>query len=396
MKLGTYTVNKTGEQLYQSYHPAALPVDLDCDPVQQVATLRICEKLERLNILLANSPIREAFITNQIRREALASSIIEGVEANWVHLLLHSDLGVKPAADAIGNMDAIIYAWEQDALPLSNRLIRELHAKMLSLRENSRVTPGEFRRSQNWIGSAGCGLQNASFVPPNPTDMEKAMEELEVYLNNDADQTDPLIRVALAHYQFETIHPFLDGNGRIGRLLINQQLIEEGVINAPYLALSPYLLQNRFEYYLMLSLVRNSNDYSGWVNFFLRALERAADSALELFGAASSQYEDSVRIIKENMSARMSETSVKILQYMTKNFAASNRMIAESVSISMNTVNRYLARLDELGIVAGTRLSHGLTCYIRKCDLDLWVLREVELFGNLHTYGNFLYISAGM
>ena len=90
MKLGTYTVNKTGEQLYQSYNPAALPVDLDCDPVQQVATLRIREKLERLNILLANSPIREAFITNQIRREALASSIIEGVEANWVHLLLHS------------------------------------------------------------------------------------------------------------------------------------------------------------------------------------------------------------------------------------------------------------------------------------------------------------------
>lgn len=391
MKIGTHTANKHGEQVYLSYIPSPLPDECNLSESQQVILDHIYEKIETLNNSMSDSPIREAFIKNQIRREALASSIIEGVKASWLTMLFSSSVRNASDLDAVGNMDAIIEAYEQTELPLSNRLIRTLHAKLFSLRPNTHygVTPGEFRRSQNWIGFAGCGLQGASFIPPNPTDMAKCMEELEMYLNNKGDATDPIIRAALTHYQFETIHPFLDGNGRIGRILVGQQLIDEDVISAPYIAVSPYLLAHREDYYLALSSVRAANTYEPWLDFFLVALEASVDSAIMIFDAELGYYNESVRVIRERISPRMQEKSLEILKYIVCNFASSHKMIAENTSVSKNTVKRYMNCFDELGIVDCHVLTRNISCYIRDCEINLWILREIGVFGNMEMYRSY-------
>ena len=205
-------------------------------------------------------------------------------------------------------------------------------------------TPGEFRRSQNWIGGRGSTLQNARYIPPAPEDMKEAMFDLEKYING-TDGMDELIRAALIHYQFETIHPFLDGNGRIGRLLITIYLIERGILKAPTLYISYFLKKNRVEYYDRMTEVRRSGDYEQWVRFFLQALAECAEDAVDTIEKlVCLQDEDKALIDK---MGRAAHTAEKVFAYILANPIIEVNKTAEALGIAFNTANSAVARLEE-------------------------------------------------
>lgn len=207
-----------------------------------------------------------------MRKEALFSAQIEGIKATLDDILDlyiedNSNAGV---AEILDNVHAISYAVNQltqNGVSLGLRLLQNTHKVLLTHRRGANKAPGEFRTKQNWIGPAGCPLRRAVYVPPNPEDMQTALNELESYMHTKT-ELDVLIRAALIHYQFETIHPFLDGNGRIGRILIMLFMLEQHVISAPYLYISYYLKLNRSRYYAVLTAVRKYGNYEDWIKFF--------------------------------------------------------------------------------------------------------------------------------
>ena len=220
-----------------------------------------------------------------IRKEAVLSSQIEGTKSSFSDLLLY-ELEDAPGVPFDDVVEAANYvaAMEhgrrrlEEGFPLSNRLIREIHGVLLSRGRGSAKNPGEFRRSQNWIGGTRPG--NADFVPPPHTAVQECMGDLELFLHATEDGLPMLARIALAHVQFETIHPFLDGNGRVGRLLITLLLLHAGVLREPLLYLSLYLKQHRSTYYSLLDRVRDTGDWESWLTFFLEGVQETAESAV--------------------------------------------------------------------------------------------------------------------
>ena len=226
--------------------------------------------LATLDTLSSYIPNMNLFVSMYVRKEALLSSQIEGTQATLEDVLdpLIEKNANQNVADVVNYIKAAEFALERmNTLPLCNRLIKETHAVLMSGVRGQEKNPGEFRTSQNWIGAAGSSLKNARYIPPNPEDMTDAMSDLEKYINSD-DSLDVLIQAALLHYQFETIHPFLDGNGRVGRLLITLFLMEQGALNSPALYISYYLKKNRIEYYDRMSEVRNKDNYENIIEDF--------------------------------------------------------------------------------------------------------------------------------
>ena len=210
----------------------------------------------------------DLFVSMYVRKEALLSSQIEGTQCTLDDILnpLMEENTNRNVSDVVNYIKATEFALNRlHSLPLCNRLIKETHAVLMEGVRGQEKSPGEFRYSQNWIGGQGSTIQNARYIPPNPEDMQTAMSDLEKYMNGD-DLLDPLIQAALIHYQFETTHPFLDGNGRVGRLLITLFLMEKGILSRPALYISYFLKMNRIEYYDRMTQVRKTGDYEQWVS----------------------------------------------------------------------------------------------------------------------------------
>lgn len=351
---GTYVTNLSGEMAYKSFRPSLLPLISPLEMTDDILKelIEANRQIAILDSLSSRIPNVNLFISMYVRKEALLSSQIEGTQCTLEDILnpfidtnANQDVG-----DVINYISATEYALKRlKSLPLCNRLIKEIHGVLLQGVRGQEKSPGEFRYSQNWIGGQGSTLKNARYVPPNPVDMNIAMENLEKYINSE-ETIDPLLQIALIHYQFETIHPFLDGNGRIGRLLITLFLIERKVISTPTLYISYYLKINRIEYYDRMSQVRNTGNYEQWVLFFLNAISQSAKDAIYTIDELASLHEKNIKIF-DNFSKRQREYILKVFNYLESNPIIEIGKTAKALNISYNTVSKVINILIDAEII---------------------------------------------
>lgn len=281
---GHYISQPTG---YKAFVPVPLPPHLSIKIDENLQTLLwdATLLLARLDGMAYTLPNTDLFITMYIKKEALLSAQIEGTQAS-LEDIFEFEKGdklenVNDVVEVVNYIKALHYGMDRlNSLPMSLKLIKELHTTLLKGVRGAEKTPGEFKRTQNWIGAPGCTLNTASYVPPSPDEALKAMGDLELYMHKKSTLPE-LINCALIHYQFETIHPFLDVNGRLGRLLITFYLYWKGILKKPLLYLSYYLKKNRQEYYDRLTLVRNKGDYEQWIAFFLIGVVQTCQDAIE-------------------------------------------------------------------------------------------------------------------
>jgi len=353
-KAGEYVTNLSGEAEYKSFRPTPLPVEINMDAEMISLLMDATKALATLDTLSSYIPNMNLFVSMYVRKEALLSSQIEGTQATLEDVLdpLIEKNANQNVADVINYIKATEFALERlNTLPLCNRLIKETHEVLMKDVRGQEKNPGEFRYSQNWIGAAGSTLNNARYIPPNPEDMKQAMSDLEKYMNSD-DELDMLIQVALIHYQFETIHPFLDGNGRVGRLLITLFLMDKKRLNTPALYISYYLKNNRIEYYDRMSEVRNKNNYEQWIKFFLRAIKESSEDAVETIKKLSELHDKNIRIIEQ--MGRASKTAKEVFDYLEKNPIIDIKKTSEELSLAFSTVSASIKRLEECGILVQT------------------------------------------
>ena len=363
---GSYVQNLSGEAEYRSFQPAPLPpnppVTLDEDT--QKLLIEANRRIALLDGLSSRIPNMDLFVAMYIRKEALVSSQIEGTQCTLDDVL---DPTIKAnvngdVSDVINYIKATEYAINRlDTLPLCNRLIKETHAVLLSGVRGGEKTPGEFRISQNWIGGQGSTLRNARYIPPNPQDMVEAMSDLEKYINAE-DSLDPLIRAALIHYQFETIHPFLDGNGRVGRLLITLFLMQTRILSTPALYISCYLKSNRIEYYDRMTEVRKSGNYEQWIAFFLRAVSETAQDAIETIDKLAALHDRSRSSLADE-APRARANLETLLTHIEKNPIIDTRKTSDALGLSYNTTARYVDILCRKGILTQTSKSGKARIY---------------------------------
>lgn len=291
MELSAFTDHKNGRLIktaleYWAFVPHRLPPHLDADWALVNDLSRADRALSELAGVARTLPNPHLLIGPFVRREAVLSSRIEGTQASLSDLLFFEASGAldpkAPDALEVANyVKALEYGLTRlKKLPVSLRLIREVHDRLMKGVRGDHLTPGEFRRSQNWIGAAGCTLMDATYVPPPVEEMHQALNDLERYLHEPS-TLPSLIRLALIHYQFEAIHPFLDGNGRIGRLLITLLLCSEGILPEPLLYLSAYFEHHRDDYYRLLLAVSQEGRWAGWIAFFLRGVAEQSRDAID-------------------------------------------------------------------------------------------------------------------
>lgn len=285
-RAGRYVQQATG---YRAYLPAPLPPD---PPVAYEGELQALlstadRDIGRLDALAALLPNPDLFVAMYVRHEAVLSSQIEGTQSTLEDVLAYEaealrDDTPKDVAEVVNYVRAMNHGLARlKDLPLSLRLLREIHAELMDGVRGGDKSPGEFRTSQNWIGGPGSTLANAAFIPPPPHEVMNALGQLERFLHEARGSVPLLVRCALAHAQFETIHPFLDGNGRVGRLLITLMLCEDGALSRPLLYLSLYLKARRAEYYDRLTAIRHQGHWEAWIAFFLRGVSATARAATQ-------------------------------------------------------------------------------------------------------------------
>jgi Fic family protein len=310
--------------------------------------------LGRLDSVSTLLPDTSLLIHMYVRKEAVLSSMIEGIRSSLSDLLLF-ELDQEPGVplDDVREVSNHVAALDhglrllQEGLPLSLRLIREIHGVLLARGRGSHRTPGEFRRSQNWIGGTRPG--NAAFVPPPAEEVLACMSKLELFLHDQPEPTPVLLKAALAHVQFETIHPFLDGNGRLGRLLIMLLLCEQKVLRAPMLYLSLYFKTHRRYYYELLNTVRLTGDWEAWLDFFAEAVIVTATQAVE----TAQQLLDLSQRDRERISGlgRAAASTLKVHRALMEHPIATSGSLVEKTGITPATVNKALGHLERLGIV---------------------------------------------
>lgn len=304
-RAGRYLIQPTG---YRAFVPAPLPPDppIHLGGELQPLLSRADLALGRLDGAVLTLPNPDLFVFMYVRKEAVLSSQIEGTQSSLQNLLaaeakLFDPNTPRDVAEVLNYVRAMNHGLAQlPELPVSAKLIREIHAVLMEGVRGGRLTPGELRTSQNWIGPAGCTLREATFVPPPPHEVPQALSDLERFLHSGS-TLPTLIQVGLAHAQFETIHPFLDGNGRIGRLLITFLLTERGVLSRPVLYLSHYFKRRREEYYQQLQAVRDAGDWEGWLAFFLRGVVEVSREAAATAHAVLEMRETYRRAIGEQL-----------------------------------------------------------------------------------------------
>jgi Fic family protein len=353
-RAGSYRKNLSGEFEYLSFMPASLPPNPPIEMDQETIDLLIkaSKTLAVLDGLAARVPDVALFISMYVRKEALLSSQIEGTQATLEDVFdpMLDENTNREVADVINYIKAMEYAIRRlKELPLCNRLIRETHAVLMSGVRGQDKAPGEFRRSQNWIGGFGSTLKAARYIPPNLPDMQEAISDLEKYINAE-DKTDLLIQACLVHYQFEAIHPFLDGNGRIGRLLITLFLMQKGVLSSPVLYISYFLKQNRTEYYDRLMEVRNKGDYEQWVKFFLEAVYQSAEDAVNTIDQLTALHDRSLEVVKQ--FGRSAKNALRMFEYIEKNPIIEINKTAGALGLSYNTISSIVRKLVDVNILA--------------------------------------------
>ena len=360
---------------YEAFMPKPLPPD---PPLQwDTGLLKLLSDataaVGRLDGMAGGLPNPDLFVASYIRREAVLSSQIEGTQSSLDDILAHeveARMTGLPSdiAETVNYVRAMrLGLGLLDELPLSGRLIRRMHGALMKGVRGQERSPGEFRTTQNWVGPAGCTLETAAFVPPSPDDLPSAIRDFEVFLNDSDDP--PLVLAGLAHAQFETIHPFLDGNGRVGRLLITLLLVERRVLARPLLYLSLFLKQNRSEYYDRLNAIRTQGDWEGWMKFFLTGVAVTAKDAVRVAAELSSLTESHRRMATRRdfgkygwpMLDLLAEQPVITIKYASARLGAtpttvgrlldrmvSMRIVDEITGQRRNRVYRYSPFLDIL------------------------------------------------
>lgn len=355
-RAGYYKQNLSGEMAYKSFVPNPLPpvppIELSEDIVGLL--VKANSQLAVLESIAARIPNVELFISMYVRKEALMSSQIEGTQATLEDILdpmLDTNTN-RNIADVVNYIKATEFAITRlQTLPLCNRLIKETHAVLMKGVLGQEKNPGEFRCSQNWIGGQGSTLKNARYIPPSPDDMQNAMSDLEKYINTD-DDLDALIQAALIHYQFETIHPFLDGNGRVGRLLITLFLMDKGILTTPALYISYFLKKNRVEYYDRMTEVRTKGNYEQWIIFFLQAIMESAGDATSTIDELITLHDTNTSVISK--LGRASKNTMLVFDYLESNPIIDIGKTAEALSITFNTASSAVRRLVDAGILVQT------------------------------------------
>jgi cell filamentation protein, protein adenylyltransferase len=354
MRAGEYLKQAEG---YRAFIPAPLPPDppLPIDPELASLLSEADRSLGRLDGVTSVLPNPDLFVGMYVRQEAVLSSQIEGTQSTLEDVLqFEIDAGSqnlpKDVAEVVNYVRAMKFGLERlDTLPLSLRLIREIHGILLELGRGSQRTPGEFRRTQNWIGPSGCTLTTATFVPPPVPEMKVALDNLEKFLH-DRDSYPLLIQCGLAHAQFETIHPFLDGNGRMGRLLITFLLCERRALHRPLLYLSHYLKLHRAQYYDRLMAIRNDGDWEGWLKFFLRGVSEVSQDATSTARAILDLRNRHHQTIMANMGSN-SGNGIRLLDYLFEQPLITVRMIEQRLQCVYVTARKLVDQLVELGLV---------------------------------------------
>ncbi len=349
------TISTVGEKV-QAFVPAPLPPrpPIDWSPELRSKFDQALLALGRLDSVLTLLPDTSLFLYMYVRKEAVLSSMIEGTQSSLSDLLLF-ELDQEPGVplDDVREVSNYVAALDhglrllEEGLPLSLRLFREIHGVLLTKGRGSNQTPGEFRRSQNWIGGTQPG--NAVFVPPPAEEVLECMSKLELFLHDQPEPTPMLLKAALAHVQFETIHPFLDGNGRLGRLLITLLLCEQKVLREPMLYLSLYFKTHRQYYYELLNNVRMTGDWEAWLDFFAEAVIVTATQAVE----TARQLLDLSNQDRDKISGlgRAAASTLQIHRALMEHPIATSGSLVEKTGITPATVNKALGHLEQLGIV---------------------------------------------
>jgi len=368
---GRYVTSIAGSEEVRAFLPAPLP------PVPALELIGGVRNsldqgllaLGRLDGAAGTLPDAHLLLYTYVRKEAVLSSQIEGTQSTLDDLLAHElgeALGVPigDVTEVSRYVEAMTHGLQRlrNGFPLSNRLLREMHEILLATGRGEK-TPGEFRQSQNWIGGTRPG--NAAFVPPPPQDVQHCMGELEKFLHSD---TPALVKAALAHLQFETIHPFLDGNGRIGRLLITLLLCHEGVLREPLLYSSLYFKQNRQRYYDELNEARESGDFERWLDFFATAIRVSAEQATTTGLRISAVFREDRNRVRE--MGRQAPTILLVQEALQAKPLATIATLTQSTGFTTPTVTQALGELQKLGIVRETtgRARGRIFAYVRYLD----------------------------
>jgi Fic family protein len=352
---GRYEVASIGGETVRACIPVRLPPEppLALDGPIQPLLERALLALGRLDSVSMILPDTDLFLYTYVRKEAVLSSQIEGTQSSLSDLLLF-EMEQAPGVpiDDVVEVSNYVAALEhglarlREGFPLSTRLVREIHARLLSRGRGSEKEPGEFRRSQNWIGGSRPG--NALFVPPPHTAVADCMSDLERFLHDDTDRLPVLIKAALAHVQFETIHPFLDGNGRVGRLLVTFLLCHAGVLRQPLLYLSLYLKQNRAEYYRLLELVRHEGEWEAWIAFFLEGVATTSDGAVAAARRLAHLWEEDRARIQP--AGRRAGSALRVHDALKARPLLTLQEVARRAGLSFPTASAAMGVLAELGI----------------------------------------------
>ena len=375
-RAGAWKANLSGEAQYKSFSPTPLPpnppITLDARTMELLISAN--KKVALLDGLSSRIPNVNLFISMYVRKEALMSSQIEGTQATLEDILdpMIAENTNRNVLDVVNYIQATEFAIKRlKDIPLCSRLIKEIHAVLMDGVRGQEKSPGEFRWSQNWIGGQGSSLKNARYIPPAPEDMAQAMSDLENYMNHNEhfNELDTLVRAALIHYQFETIHPFLDGNGRIGRLLITLFLMEQNVLNVPALYISYYLKKNRTEYYDRMMFVREKGDYEQWIAFFLEAVKDSAEDAIAAIDSLAALREKNI-VAVSNMG-RAAKTVLQVFEYIETNPIIEIQKTAEALGLSFNAVSNAVARLCDAGILAQTAGQRRNRAFSYEAYLDI-------------------------
>ncbi len=355
---GKYQItNHSGEQV-RAYIPAPLPPDppIAMDGSLQQALESASLALGRLDSVSVLLPDRSLFIYTYVRKEALLSSQIEGTQSSLSELLIFENDQVQGIPlDDVTEVSNYVAALEhglarlRGGFPLSNRLIRDIHGVLLSRGRGSDRAPGEFRRSQNWIGGSRPG--NAAFVPPPHTELTDCMGYLERFLHAIDDGLPVLARAGMAHVQFETIHPFLDGNGRVGRLLVTLLLYHYGVLREPTLYLSLYLKRNRSTYYDLLQYVRATGDWEEWLAFFFEGVRETAEGAVSTCQRLLSIFEEDREVVQES-GGRRANSALRVHRSLMSRPVSTLSEISKLTGLAFPGASSGMRLLTELGIAS--------------------------------------------
>lgn len=355
MNLTEYTSGTWKPQYqYSSFQPSLVNVQWNWDDPQLDTLLAEANRrLGELNGLSFIVPDLDRYIEMHVVKEAQTSSRIEGTQTGMNEAIQDNPDAIIPEKrDDWREVRNYVQSMRQAisdlrTLPLSNRLLCGTHRILMSGTRGEHKTPGEFRRSQNWIG--GTSLSDAVFIPPHHDDLPPLLTDMEAFWHNESIHVPHLIRIAISHYQFETIHPFLDGNGRIGRLLITLYLVSKGLLQEPCLYLSAHLERNRTSYYDALSRVRTSNDLNHWIRFFLVAVIETSKQAIETFR--------SILELRAKTAARIADlgraapNATRVVDYLYKKPIINAHELSERLDLTKTTANRMIQALHKIGVL---------------------------------------------